>query len=61
MKIGKVKAIILSSLIMSAFLVCNLAGCGISGSKKAKLIKTEENNFIYGNEESKNIENIEDS
>ena len=58
MKIGKVKAIILSSLIISVFFVYNLAGCGISDNKKAKLTKTEENNFIYGNEESENFYEI---
>ena len=42
-----------SSVMLLGLMICNLTGCGILGShKKAELMKTEENNFIYGDEAS---------
>ena len=50
----KLRKFILSVwLIVSCLLACNLMGCGLLGSnKKAEPIKTEDNNFIYGDSES---------
>ena len=40
-----------SSVMLLGLMICNLTGCGILDShKKAELMKTEENNFIYGDE-----------
>lgn len=40
-------------------MLCGLAGCGsLSKAKKAELIKTEDNNFVFGDEESENYYEI---
>lgn len=53
MKSEKRNSKLLLCLIIGCLTICSLMGCGFSGkSKKAELIKTEQNNFIYGNEES---------
>ena len=48
MKLGKMKVMFLFGFIISSLFICNLTGCGLTGKKQAELIKTEENNFIYG-------------
>jgi len=52
MKLGKMKVMFLFGFIISSFFICNLTGCGLTGKKQVELIKTEENNFIYGDETS---------
>lgn len=53
MKSEKRNSKLLLSLIIGCLSICTLIGCGLSDkSEKTELIKTEENNFIYGNEES---------
>lgn len=54
MKSEKRNSKLLLCLVIGCLTICSLTGCGFSDkSKKAELIKTEDNNFIYGNEKSK--------
>lgn len=51
MKAEKIRFMLLRTFIICCLMAGSLAGCGIlDDSKKAELIKTEENNFIYGDE-----------
>ena len=53
LKLMKKKTVLLICMLVSLLGMLCLTGCGISDkSKKMKLSKTEDNNFIYGNEES---------
>ena len=50
---------VLFGMFMMCFAVCFLAGCGVlESNKKAKLMKTEDNNFIYGDSENENCYEI---
>ncbi len=54
MKSEKRNSKLLLCLVIGCLTICSLTGCRLSDkSKKAELIKTEDNNFIYGNEKSK--------
>ena len=53
LKLEKRNTKLLFCIIISCLVLGSLFGCGIKGeNKKTELKKTEENNFIYGNEES---------
>ena len=59
MKVTKKKIVLVICIIVCLFGVPIFSGCGISDSgKKAELIKTEDNNFIYGDETSENCYEI---
>lgn len=55
MKFIKTNLKLFVCLLIGCLSACILAGCGIlDKNKKAELIKTEDNNFVYGNETSEN-------
>lgn len=59
MKIEQINLKFLVYLLAGCMTMCIFAGCGVANqNKKEKLVKTEDNNFIYGDSESGNCYEI---